>query len=465
MNTKTVRSVGLAALLLLSVFAVAQPVAAAGDTTVSIPSDQTVGVGSSTTFDVVVDDASDGVGSYDISVRLTNGSVGTITDVSLAGSPGISDVNVSADGTTATANAAAGVTSNTGAVTVFTVTVEGQTAGTTGVAVDANSVGDENGVTYSITDENDGQLTVQSNSANYEITSVSAPAAVAQGDDVTAQATVENTGNAAGNQTVEFGFAGSAADSEVVALGAGESRTVSLTAATGSLSNGTYSYTVSTDDDSASGDVSVLANALSVELDPAQQETGTGGTATYSVVVDDATEGVGSYTIDLAVGNDTVGNITGVDLAGSPALTDVELNGSTASATASSAGLSQTGAVTILDVTVEGQAVGTTTVTATADSVGSEDGSQSYNIGAAGSATLTVTAAPTLPGASGPVSDTDGDGVYEDLNGDGQFTPADVTYLFSNRNIPAIQNNAALFDYNGDGGFSPADITVLFNEL
>ena len=61
-----------------------------------------------------------------------------------------------------------------------------------------------------------------------------------------------------------------------------------------------------------------------------------------------------------------------------------------------------------------------------------------------------------------PATDTDGDGVLEDVNGDGEFTVTDVQALFANRNSDAVQNNPELFDFNGDGSFSVSDVQALF---
>ena len=73
--------------------------------------------------------------------------------------------------------------------------------------------------------------------------------------------------------------------------------------------------------------------------------------------------------------------------------------------------------------------------------------------------------APVVVPGGPPATDTDGDGRFEDANGDGNVTPADVTYLFRNRNNAGVENNPTAFDFNGDGSFDPADVTRLFNSL
>jgi hypothetical protein len=58
----------------------------------------------------------------------------------------------------------------------------------------------------------------------------------------------------------------------------------------------------------------------------------------------------------------------------------------------------------------------------------------------------------------------DGDGVYEDINGDGEFNVVDVQALYTVRNTDTVQNNAARFDVNGDGSVDIVDVQALFVE-
>lgn len=56
-----------------------------------------------------------------------------------------------------------------------------------------------------------------------------------------------------------------------------------------------------------------------------------------------------------------------------------------------------------------------------------------------------------LPGAEALPQDLDGDGRFEDTNGDGQFTAADVALFALQWNSDATQNRTSAFDFNGDG--------------
>jgi PKD repeat protein len=62
-------------------------------------------------------------------------------------------------------------------------------------------------------------------------------------------------------------------------------------------------------------------------------------------------------------------------------------------------------------------------------------------------------------------TDPDGDGRYEDVNGDGKFDIVDVQAFFANRNSSAVQNNPNAFDFNGDGSVDSLDVQALFDEF
>jgi hypothetical protein len=70
-----------------------------------------------------------------------------------------------------------------------------------------------------------------------------------------------------------------------------------------------------------------------------------------------------------------------------------------------------------------------------------------------------VTGNGLLPG------DSDGDGLYEDVNGDGDVNVGDAQALFSNRDSTAIQENAAVYDFNNDGVVNVGDTQALFTEV
>ena len=62
-------------------------------------------------------------------------------------------------------------------------------------------------------------------------------------------------------------------------------------------------------------------------------------------------------------------------------------------------------------------------------------------------------------------TDPDGDGRYEDLNGDGESDIADVQAMFANRDDELIRGNPDAFDFNDDGTADVVDVQRLFDEV
>ncbi|MEM3139575.1 MAG: hypothetical protein QXU17_05195, partial [Archaeoglobaceae archaeon] len=65
----------------------------------------------------------------------------------------------------------------------------------------------------------------------------------------------------------------------------------------------------------------------------------------------------------------------------------------------------------------------------------------------------------TLPAGS---KDLDGDGLYEDINGDGVFDFNDVAYFQWNYNTPDFQNYVQFYDFCRDGKIDTKDVLNLY---
>jgi PKD repeat protein len=83
--------------------------------------------------------------------------------------------------------------------------------------------------------------------------------------------------------------------------------------------------------------------------------------------------------------------------------------------------------------------------------------------------TPTVTVAPDLPVAlpdqgSAP-TDPDGDGLYEDLSGNGEAGFSDVVLFFKNIDWIAENEPVPAFDFSGNGEIGFNDIVGLFREV
>jgi PKD repeat protein len=74
-------------------------------------------------------------------------------------------------------------------------------------------------------------------------------------------------------------------------------------------------------------------------------------------------------------------------------------------------------------------------------------------------------APPALDGYEGQPQDVDGDDLFEDIDGDGEFTIFDVQALFNEIDSNGVQNYAPFFDFAEDGEISVFDVQALFNKL
>jgi len=90
---------------------------------------------------------------------VSDARVANITDVSVAGNP--STVRTTGDNDSTRIAATGMNTADTGAVTVATVTLEGESAGTTALDLTVAAVGNESGSAYDVTGTTDGELAVE----------------------------------------------------------------------------------------------------------------------------------------------------------------------------------------------------------------------------------------------------------------------------------------------------------------
>lgn len=72
---------------------------------------------------------------------------------------------------------------------------------------------------------------------------------------------------------------------------------------------------------------------------------------------------------------------------------------------------------------------------------------------------------PTLPGLIEPAQDLDGDGLAEDVNGNGRLDFDDIVKLFKNVSSTEVTDNSDDFDFNGNGTVDMDDIVKLFMML
>ena len=398
------------------------------ETAVSLePSNATVTNGETTTYDVVVDTANGGVGAYDFSVSIADSNVASISDVSVGGEPAeaTTDVSIAEDGSSADVAAALANTSDSGSVTIATITVQGDEAETSDVGLTVEALGTEAGESYVVTETTGASITVEADdpppAASFQVSNLSAPDTAqlpdpsnAEGIQIEISADITNVGGQTGTQTVELRVdnqADGALESDEwisqqeVTLDPGETRTVRFTDI--DTRDMASPFGVFSANDSATGQITLEdpdedepeptpAPETPVSIEPESATVDEGEEATYEVVVPNADGGVGAYNVTVSVDNPDVASITDAAAEGNPSeeTTTVSIadDGSSADVVAALADTDDTGNVTIATVTVSGDNDGTSDIGLSVDALGTEAG-DSYSVSDVSGATITVEAA------------------------------------------------------------------------
>jgi hypothetical protein len=327
-------------ILMLVASVVAPAAMAAPSTGITVQTaDDSIDVGETTTFEVVLENANGGVGAYGLTVSLDDASVGTITEVDLGGAPpsSFSDVSISADGSSAEVDAVGADTPDSGPVTVVTVTVEGAAAGQTDLSVDVSSVGTEGGVDYAITGVSGASLTVDDG--------VSTPTPEP------ATPTPEPA-----TPTPE-----PATPTPEPATPTPEPATPTPEPATPTPEPATPTPEPATPTPEPATPTPDPAPETTLHLGPSSDTVKQGKTTTYDVVVDSADGGVGGAEMAIVVGDTDVATITEVRIMGADEEeVDISEDGSRADLSYTGGDTYDSGSFSIVEVTVEGQSNGDT---------------------------------------------------------------------------------------------------------
>jgi len=395
-------------------------------------SDSTVRVGETTAYDVVVANASGGVGDHAAVVSVGDPGVASIADVSLRGdrSAEAAGVSIAADGSSANLTAGPMDPAENGSVVVATVTVSGDAVGTGDVGLRVDGLDTAAGDPYNVTAVRGAPLTVEPNPdpASFRVSRLNASDGVTPGQPFNASVSVTNDGDLEATQTVRYGLdldgdggldADETAAAREVTLAAHDRETVTFSGVNVTdVDPGPHGHVAATENDSATGTVDVEAaeNSISapetaVRLLPSGASTGADGTVdaddpdaasetvdagettTYDVVVANASGGVGAQDFRVVIEDPTHATVTDVSVAGAPAdgMTDITLveDGNSANVTAALTDTDDDGTVTAATLTISGHAVGTTDIGLLVDALGTENGT-AYNVTATTGASITV---------------------------------------------------------------------------
>jgi hypothetical protein len=429
-------------------FAAEEDPAPAPQTAVRLgPTDATVEVGETATYEVIVANASAGVGDHAAVISVGDPSVASITDVSPRGNQSGegAGVSIAADGSSASLTAGPMDAAENGSVVVATVTVSADAAGTTDVGLGVDGLATSAGDSYDVTDASGASLTAEPkpDPAEFRISGLQAPQNVTAGEPFNVSVSVTNDGDLAATQTVRYELDrdgngtlddGTAATREVTLAGH-DRETVTFTGINATdLAGGPHLHAAFTETDFVTGTLRVEAVAASTEApetvvrllpsdaaaDGSVDPDGTvdaGEYTTYDVVVDNASGGVGAQDVRVDVEDPTHATIRSVDVSGvsSDATTDVALidDGHAANVTAVLMDTDDDGRVTIATLRVRGHALGTTDFTLRVDALGTENGT-AYNVTATTGASLTVESSysrgSSSSGDSGSSDSSDGSG-------------------------------------------------------
>ena len=156
---------GIAGLGLAALGPAVQPTAASQDEAVAVsvrPGERSVEPGTEATFDVVVENAVNGISAVSVELSISDADVATPTDVELTKETSLSDAEFS-DGAVAVEAAMGDNTFDPAAEIVpMTVTVETQSSGTTELRIDTATFIDADNETYAVGQTTDATVTVDS---------------------------------------------------------------------------------------------------------------------------------------------------------------------------------------------------------------------------------------------------------------------------------------------------------------
>ena len=203
-----------------------------------------------------------------------------------------------------------------------------------------------------------------------------------------------------------------------------------------------------------------------VQVDVDSMAVGYGQTGQVALTASSLPTGFSGAEVTVSVSNPEVASITGVEFSEGLGLTESSMSndGSTVTIRAADTDRNvQAGGrhVPLATLTVRGDSTGTTDLQVGVNQMDNEDGNP---IDANARTGVLVTGPPTVTGGSAP-TDTDGDGLYEDLNGNGRLDYEDIEILFSNFDADSVTMNKSAYDFNENGQLDFDDIVDLYQKV
>ncbi len=191
-------------------------------------------------------------------------------------------------------------------------------------------------------------------------------------------------------------------------------------------------------------------------------------TTSIDITLDSAPNGLSGYMISISLSNPSIAEITNVSLPSWATDMGTTFNSGSAAISAADFGNAiQPNATNIplATLTIKGNQVGTTEVLLSVTSMKDDQIPNQQINPSIQNGVITVIQIPPLPGAENPPTDTDNDGLYEDVDGDGMLTFEDVKLFFTDWMMDLIPSQyTQFFDFDGDNLLSFNDVRELFVE-
>lgn len=460
---------------------------------------QSVGEGNATTYDIIIESAPNGVSNYSYEINISDPRIASITGFSFAGGPTQRSTafGSSNDSVTVTANGSS-IPAGTN-LTIGTVTLTGTTPGSTMVEVKVTQLtnatngfitaGTKNGVlrvSGNVLQFAKRQHTVANGATTtYDVVLGQAPNGIST---YSYDITVGNTSTA---KITDFNFAGS--PSQQVEIYGPQNGSLEVTGAVSSITPGNNvtvgTVTVSAINKGATS-IGIVLNQLydlnNDKITPAvsngsisvkqrqatfrnrRQKVSTGGTTGFDVILTSAPQGVSTYSYKISTNNTNAAIITGFQFAGTPNQQTISYGASNASVTVygSVANIPAGTNVSIGTVMVSGANSGKASIgLQITQLIDLNGGFMTYKKITNGS--INITSGPgDLTGNGKGATDPNGDGEYEDINGDGTADLRDLQPYFNLvKPGSGSLSNPNPVDFNGDGQADLRDLKPFFNEV
>jgi PKD repeat protein len=206
-----------------------------------------------------------------------------------------------------------------------------------------------------------------------------------------------------------------------------------------------------------------------LSLAPAASPLPIGKTTMVRVFIGPLPTGLAGYNLSLGLSNPDVAGITGVALPGWATLnstsappTDQLVFGAVDLGRVIQAGAGET---LLAEITFKGSARGSTDLVLGIGQIDADGGDMIIPVILGGS--LTVFPLDPFPGYPNLPTDPDGDGLYEDINGNGILDFDDVVAFY--QNMTWVAGNTAVgiepYDFNGNGRIDYDDVVVLYYRI